>query len=241
MEVNEINWLYNAAQIVLIQSRHFGYAWSNTMLHKVGTKLTTLALAAVFAGGFFATAAQATPIKFYNDVSNTLGTPRFTIGCGGADGSCTNLLEAVSGTTPLVWSSSLGQMLGGSSDASPSSETTFVKSLLGIGVAAGTAGNIAPGNKNLFQFQTDVDYFLVKVGGGPTHQAYALLHNLGGDLDLWFTATGQAGGLSHYITFSSDGDGGTPTPIPEPGILGMFGLGLLIVGAGYGLRRRRSA
>lgn len=213
------------------------------MLHKPGTKLAGLMLVAVVAGAFLAPAAQATPIAFYNDAGSTQGTPRFTIGCGSATGSCANLLEAVSGTSPLAWSSSIGQMLGGPSNASPASETTFVNGLLGTDPTAGNGGNISPHNSNAYQFSTDADYFLVKVGGGPTHQAYALLHNLGGSLDVWFTATGQAGGLSHYITFDAAGPGGTPTPVPvpEPRVLGMFGLGLLAVGIGYGLQRRRSA
>ncbi|HEX7325241.1 MAG TPA: PEP-CTERM sorting domain-containing protein, partial [Rhodanobacteraceae bacterium] len=96
------------------------------------------------------------------------------------------------------------------------------------------------GNNSPFEFMTSADYFMVKVGAGPTSQAYALLHNLGGNLDLYFTATGQAGGLSHYITFDPVSGGGSSTPVPEPGILGMFGLGLLALGVGYGLRRRRA-
>lgn len=205
----------------------------------MGTKQKIWALVAVTASAFLATGVQADPIGFYNDVGSTQGTPRFTIGCGSASGSCAGLLEALTGTAPLAWSSSLGEMLGGPSDASPASESTFVHDLLDIALTAGAGGNIAPSGSNPFQFQLDADYFLVKVGGGPTHQAYALLHNVGGQLDLWFNATGQAGGLSHYITFNPTGDDGTSTPVPEPGVLGMFGMGLLIVGVGYGLRRRR--
>lgn len=204
-------------------------------------RLAGLVLATVSAVALLAPAAQATPIQFYNDVGNTQGTPRFTIGCGGASTSCNGMLEALTATSPLAWSSALGVMLGGPSDASPPSETTFVNGLLGTSLIAGSAGNITPaGNGNgPLEFTTDADYIFVKVGGGPTHQAYALLHNLGGTLDLWFTATGQAGGLSHYITF--DSPGGTPTPVPEPGAVGMFALGLGLTALGYGLRRRRPA
>ncbi|HEX7323984.1 MAG TPA: hypothetical protein VF292_01340, partial [Rhodanobacteraceae bacterium] len=132
------------------------------------------------AGAFLAPAAQATPIQFYNVVSNGQGqgNARFEIGCGGANGSCANLLEALTGTGPLTWSSSAGEMLAGPSDASPSSEASYVSGLLGVDVAAGSAGNVTPsGNNSPFEFMTSADYFMVKVGAGPTSQAYALLHN----------------------------------------------------------------
>ncbi|TPG10581.1 hypothetical protein EAH75_07465 [Rhodanobacter glycinis] len=192
-------------------------------------------LAAV-AVAFLAPAAQATPISFYNDA----GTPtaaRFTVGCGSASGDCSGLLAAVSDTSPLAWSSTIGQMLGGPSNASPTSETNFVNDLLGTAFAstfAPSSGNLAPTNSNSFEFSLDTAYLLIKVGDGPTHQGYALLRNLDGKLDLWFTATGQAGGLSHYITF----DGSGPTPVPEPTGLRMFGLGVLLICGFLGLRRR---
>lgn len=206
------------------------------MFDKMVTKMAGLALVVVCAGALIAPAAQATPIQFYNNLGNTSGTPRFTIGCGSADGSCAGLLEALSATSPLAWSSSLGLMLAGPSSADETSETNYVNGLLGTGLSASSI-NLTPSNGDSFEFQTTADYFMVKVGDGPTHQAYALLQNVGGmNLDLFFTATGQAGGLSHYITF-----GGTATSVPEPGALGLFGLGLLFVGAGFGLGRRRSA
>lgn len=196
-------------------------------------------LAAVLSVAVFAPTAHATPIKFYNDAGSTQGTPRFTIGCGGASTSCDGVLEALTATGPLAWSSTLGVMLDGPSDASPPSETSFVNGLLGTSLIAGSTDNITPaGNGNgPLEFSTDAEYIFVKVGGGPTHQAYALLHNLGGTLDLWFTATGQAGGLSGYITF--DSPGGTPTPVPEPGTIGLFALGLGLTALGYSVRRRR--
>jgi hypothetical protein len=206
------------------------------MLYNKAVKLAGLAVAAVLAGALLAPAAQATPIAFYNDLGNVQGTPRFTIGCGSVSGSCVAQLEAATSTSPLAWSSSLGLVLSDLPNASPSTETNFVNTLLGTNFTPGS--NVSPSGSNPFEFQTDGAYLLIKVGSGPTGQSYALLQNLGGGaLDLWFNATGQAGGLSHYIAFGT-ANGGTPTPVPEPGALGVFGLGLLILGGGYALRRR---
>ncbi|HEU0276206.1 MAG TPA: PEP-CTERM sorting domain-containing protein [Rhodanobacteraceae bacterium] len=206
------------------------------MLYDKAVKLAGLALAVVLAGVLLAPAAQATPIAFYNSTSNVQGTPRFTIGCGSVNGSCVAQLEAATSTSPLAWSSSLGLVLSDLPNANPTTETNFVNALLGTSFAIGS--NISPTGSNPFEFQTDGAYLLVKVGSGPTGQSYALLQNIGGGaLDLWFNATGQAGGLSHYIAFGT----ATPTPVPEPGALGVFGLGLLILGGGYALRRRMPA
>lgn len=206
------------------------------MLRMLGTKLTGLALAAVFAGALLAPAAQATPIAF-NNVGNSTGTTRFTIGCGSATGSCANLLEAaVTSTSPVGWSSSYGLALVGPSNASPAAEMAFINSLLNTSFTV-NSGNTSPSNGNSASFSIDTQYFMVKVGNGPTGQGYGLLQNIsGGSVDVFFTAVGQAGGLSHYITFGP----AIVTSVPEPGILAMFGLGLLLVGVGYGLRRRQS-
>ncbi len=195
---------------------------------RFGSKVAGAAFATVAALVFLAPAAQATPITFYN-VAGTQTTARFTVGCGSASGDCAGLLAAVSNTSPLAWSSTIGQMLGGPSNADPANEMAYVNTALGTAFTV-NSGNISPGSG---QFYLTADYLLIKVGGGPTHQAYALLHNLGGNLDLWFTQIGQAGGLSHYITFGS-----TATPVPEPAALGIFGLGLSLVGGFLALRRR---
>lgn len=202
------------------------------------------ALAAASAGAFLAPVAQATivpvnspAIQFTNTGDGTSAT-RFTIGCGSVSGTCANLLEAaITSTSPVGWSSSFGLTLGGPSNASPKSETNYVSGLLGTSLTAGTGGNVSPSGKgNPLNFSFSSQYLLVKVGNTNASQGYALLQNIsGGSLDLFFDAVGKGGGLSHYITFSA----GSGTPVPEPGVLGMFGLGLLVLGAGYGLRRRR--
>lgn len=217
------------------------------MFDKLAVRFAGLACAAVLAGTLLAPRAEAAPLTFYNN-AGTQHTERFTIGCGSETGSCAGLLQAVTDTNPLAWSSTLGQMLVFPSSADPTTETNLVNGLLGTNLTA-SSGHIEPANKNHSQFAMGADYFLVKVGNGPTNQPYALLQNISGGslLDLWFTATGQAGGLSHYITFDSgesggdNGNGGTVTAVPEPGVLGMFGLGLLLAGLGYRLRRRDPA
>lgn len=198
---------------------------------RFGSKIAGAAIAAAVAMTFPAPAAQATPITFYNNAA-TQTTERFTVGCGSASGDCSGLLAAVNDLSPLAWSSTIGQMLGGPSNANPASETTFANNMLGTAFAT-NSGHIKPTNNNPFEFSLDASYLLIKVGGGPTHQAYALLQNLGGNLDLWFTATGRAGGLSHYITF-----GDAATRVPEPTPLGMVGFGLSLVGGFLALRRR---
>lgn len=206
------------------------------------------ALAAASAGAFLAPVAQATivpvnspAIQFTNTGDGTSAT-RFTIGCGSVSGTCAKLLEAaITSTSPVGWSSSFGLTLAGPSNASPASETTFVKGLLGTSTSlTATSGNIQPsGNGDSVSFNFSGQYLLVKFGNTKAGQGYALLQNIsGGSLDLFYEAAPKGGGgLSHYITFGP----GSVTPVPEPGVLGMFGLGLLVLGAGYGLRRRRSA
>lgn len=179
--------------------------------------------------------ASATPISFYNDASAP-ATSVFTLGCGSATGDCSGQLEAVFSDSPLEWNSSIGQMFK-IKPANPNVEMAFVNGLLGTTFAA-NSGNVVPGN--LTQFQLNAEYFLIKVGGGSSKLAFALLHNLGGNLDLYLTATpGQGGGLSHYVTFGT-AQVPPPVPVPEPGVLGMFGLGALLAGLFAGSRRRFS-
>lgn len=53
---------------------------------------------------------------------------------------------------------------------------------------------------------------------------------------LYDVHTGSLTGILAYIY-----EGTPPTGVPEPGVTGMFGLGLLVVGLFAGLRRRRAA
>jgi hypothetical protein len=79
-------------------------------------------------------------------------------------------------------------------------------------------------------FTTDAQYFLIKIGQDPN---YALIENTGGEQDFIYTAIGGLGaGLSH-ITFVN-GD----TVVSEPGVLALFGVGVLLMGF---MRRRAIA
>lgn len=76
-------------------------------------------------------------------------------------------------------------------------------------------------------------------GGGNTKCDHFLFQNLGDTSFLVFTMTemgfdaGATGKISHMDSF-----GGGTTNVPEPGILGMFGAGIAVIGLFLGLRRR---
>jgi hypothetical protein len=76
---------------------------------------------------------------------------------------------------------------------------------------------------------TDAEYLLIKIGADPN---YALIRNDDGAQDFLFAQIGQGAGLSHVSLF-----GGTFV-VSEPGILGLFGLGLVLLGF---MRRRAIA
>ena len=76
---------------------------------------------------------------------------------------------------------------------------------------------------------TDAQYILIKIGADPN---YALIENTGGAQDFDFSQFGQGAGLSHVSLF-----GGTFV-VSEPGILALFGVGLMLLGF---MRRRAIA
>lgn len=175
--------------------------------------------------------ANATPVSFYNDAA-TQNTLRFTLGCGSATGSCTGLLEVLGSESPYSFDSSVGDLFD-FSDSGIGTETSFVNTVTGETFATGMQNDmngIGSGSFNI-----SAAYFLIKIGKDPN---YALVHNLsGGSLDLFFEQTkGTGSGFSHYTAF---GDG-TTVAVPEPAALGVFGLGVLLVGGFVALRRRYS-
>ena len=168
----------------------------------------------------------ADPISVYND-GTTTDTLRFTLGCGSADGDCAGLLEVL--IAPSTFDPTTGSLfdLG---NASPATEAAFVDANTGETFTTGTQTQVGGGET--FAFFTSAEYFTIKIGRDPN---YALFHNLDGTLDLFFQATtGTGSGFSHYTEF------GGGTSVPEPADLGVFGLGLLLIGGFVGLRRRYS-
>ncbi len=178
--------------------------------------------------------ANATPVSFYNDAA-TQSTLRFTLGCGSATGDCVGLLEVLESESPYSFDSS-GPLIGdlfGLSNSGIGTETNLVNTATGGTFTTGTQNNM--GGIGSGSFNVSAAYFLIKIGRDPD---YALIHNVsGGSLDLFFDQTnGTGSGFSHYTAF---GDG-TTVAVPEPAALGVFGLGVLLVGGFVTLRRRYS-
>ncbi len=170
--------------------------------------------------------AFATPISVYND-GTTTDTLRFTLGCGSADGDCTGLLEVL--ISPSTFNPTTGSLFD-LANSSPATEAAFVDANTGATFTTGT--QTQAGGVDTYEFFTSAEYFTIKIGKSPN---YALFHNLDGTLDLFFQATaGTGSGFSHYTEF------GGGTSVPEPAELGVFGLGLLLIGGFLGLRRRYS-
>ena len=169
--------------------------------------------------------AFADPISVYND-GNTTDTLRFTLGCDSVNGSCAALEVLISPSTFNPTTGSLFDL----GNASPATEAAFVDANTGATFTTGTQTQVGGGET--FEFFTSAEYFTIKIGTDPN---YALFHNLDGTLDLFLQATtGTGSGFSHYTEF------GGGTSVPEPAELGVFGLGLLLIGGFLGLRRRYS-
>ena len=170
--------------------------------------------------------AFSTPISVYND-GTTTDTLRFTLGCGTPDGSCAALTVLISGSTFSSTTGSLFEL----DNSSPATEAAFVDTHTGETFTTGTQTQVVGGG-DTFAFSTSAKYFTIKIGEEPN---YALFRNLDGTLNLFFQdTTGTGSGLSHYTEF------GGGTSVPEPAELGVFGLGLLLIGGFLGLRRRYS-
>lgn len=195
-----------------------------------------LGLSAIILGVFALIAAplaNATPVSVYNNAS-TQDTLRFTIGCGSATGDCSGLLAVLDSNSPYSFDST-SPLIGGLfvlANHGIATETTFVKDATGINFLTGT--QINAGGSDGWEFSTSADYFLIKTGKKPDT---ALFHNIsGGALDLFYTQTdGTGSGFSHYTEF-----GTAQVTVPEPAELGIFGVGVLLIGLFAGLRRRYS-
>lgn len=167
-----------------------------------------------------------TPISVYND-GTTTDTLRFTLGCGSADGSCAGALEVL--ISPSTFDPTNGSLFD-LANSSPATEAAFVDANTGATFTTGT--QVQAGDAATYEFSTSAEYFTIKIGERPNN---ALFHNLDGTLDLFFQeTTGTGSGISHYTEF------GGGMSVPEPAELGVFGLGLLLIGGFLGLRRRYS-
>lgn len=189
--------------------------------HTIGwMSAAAIALFAMSASAF------ATPISVYND-GTTTNTLRFTLGCGSVTGSCAGMLEVlISASTFDPTNGSLFDL----ANSSPPTEAAFVDANTGATFTTGT--QVQAGGADTYEFSTSADYFTIKIGTTPN---YALFHNLDGTLDLFFQdTTGTGSGFSHYTEF------GETSVVPEPAVVGVFGLGLLLIGQFLGLRRRYS-
>jgi len=101
-------------------------------------------------------------------------------------------------------------------NSSQATELAFVEAITGEDFTTQVQN---PGGGGDLVIVTDAEYILLKVGQEPN---YALIHNTGGLQTFTFDG-GQGTGLSHYVLF------GTST-VSEPGMLALFGVGLLLLG-----------
>jgi hypothetical protein len=171
-------------------------------------------------------------VSVYNNAS-TDRTLRFTLGCGSVTGDCFNLLSVLdSGPSPYTFDATnpLEGSLFTLANQGDATALAFVNAAAGTTFTSGTKTDT--GGVGSLEFSTSAEYFLIKIGTAPNTTVF---HNLsGGTLDLFFEQTsGTGSGFSHLTEFG----GGTVT-VPEPAALGMFGLGVLLVGVFVGIRRR---
>ena len=172
---------------------------------------------------------------FYNSVSPTLDTERFSITCTlGCEGAW--LDDYVLSTT--YWDTGSGDLTD-TANSNPGTELSVVNDFLAL---AGNNGDVftsgtktAAGGASSVVFISSAKYILLTVGKDPR---VGLLWNTGGlNNKFTFSQTGKGAGFSHYTEY-----GGTTTsqsgivPLPAGGLFLLTGLGGLIV-----LRRRRKS
>ena len=103
-------------------------------------------------------------------------------------------------------------------------------------------GGVSFGTGSMFNFYLGNDTTQMAGDSFTFFDASSFL-NLG---DVMFNVGGLASGLTYSVTELGSSSlqlnlTGAGTPVPEPGALGMFGLGLLLLGGGLGLRKQRGA
>ncbi|MGH9440195.1 MAG: PEP-CTERM sorting domain-containing protein [Terriglobia bacterium] len=121
---------------------------------------------------------------------------------------------------------------------------TAITSLLPSGTYYKTSGLFgSPGNDNILYFPASrsflgqTTYLDIDGLGFTTASDYVnIFMGLGGYGDLYGTSLSSA--TSENIGTSSFTITAASTAVPEPAVLGMFGLGMLLIGGFVGLRRR---
>jgi len=155
---------------------------------------------------------------------------RGSVGCTSCEGAITNL---ASGTyaAPRPNASDHDGFSGTEADffqlsnSSDASELAFIEAISGEDFTSGVKTDGGGGD---LVFSTDAEWILLKVGQEPN---YAVIHNTNGLQEFSFDGD-QGTGLSHWTAF-----GGTTT-VSEPGMLALFGVGLMLLGF---MRRRAIA
>jgi hypothetical protein len=156
---------------------------------------------------------------------------RGSVTCTSCDGALSDQADGSIGAAPLpnvntmqpaVWSDTTADLFS----LANSAEQTEIDA---VNFITGSSFTLADFTKfqNDPSFNTDALYILIKIGVDPN---YALIKNTDGAQDFLYAQIGQGAGLSHVSLF-----GGTTTTVSEPGILGLFGVGLVLLGF---LRRR---
>ncbi|HJP98075.1 MAG TPA: PEP-CTERM sorting domain-containing protein [Rhodanobacteraceae bacterium] len=250
------NDTFNLAQIVAASPT----GWTGTAQYygfnnfaKTGTSTWTVAgtAGAAFAGGITVAAGTLQ--------LGTVGAPA-TMGGGSA---MVNAGATLSGTgtlnapTTIAAGAMLSPGYGASVGTLNITSTLGMFGTLGIGINGTGSGNFdlldvsgqaALGSTSFFNFMLGNDTSQTK---GQTFQFFDASSFLNfADVGNNFNCSGLMSGLSCmlgmnttgnglFLRLDASGGGGGTTSVPEPGSLGMFGLGLLLLGGGLGWRTRR--
>ena len=183
------------------------------MLRNLGSKARWLVFTAIAVAVFVAPAAEATPINYNFKVDVTAGPLAGTTDNG-------SFSYDSSSVTPGTYNSAVGLLTA--------LDFTFNGTTYNAGTAnTGWLGFGPTGNLTSFAFGTNCSSGFCSVAD---------------DTDQWFAGPGvfvystltANGGFRGNVTYALAGS----LPVPEPGALGMFGLGTLAIGLLVGLRRR---